>query len=90
VFAEWDRTRHLREVTGPWLAFERELSASLTAELHDEDGAHLLDHAGKRWMFVASGDALMGTPLRFRGEPVDAAWALVRVRVSVEVLDGVL
>ena len=88
AYHDW---RERCEIVGPWLRLERDLAESLTAALVDYDGAHLLDWGGKRWMFAgAPGQQLVGGPLLFRGDQHDPAWARVRVRVSVEVLDGVL
>jgi hypothetical protein len=91
----WARHRERLDVVGPWPVFERQLADVLKAALVDYDGAHLLDRDGTRWAFGGGGDGsggelLYGAPPQRIGAPRDPRWALVRVRVSVEVLDGVL
>lgn len=90
---EWLKFRERCEVTGPWPAFEQRVADVVLAGITDYDGAQIVDHDGERWLFVTEGcgpDELMGAPVRYRGEADSGAWARVRVRVSVEVLDGVL
>jgi hypothetical protein len=85
---EWGPRLHVR---GRWPEVERELSAVLHAALADPDRAHIVRIGGKDWAFSgpsAAGELLHGAPLQFIGRPRDPAWALVRVRMSVEVLDG--
>ena len=80
---EWRRYMERTTVVGPWPAFERDLSAALLARVAPDR----VQMIGPWAAFPGDGP---GELLLARVGDGPKSWAEVRVRVTVEVLDGVL
>ena len=79
AMAKWPRAG------GAWAAFERDVARAVTHQ-----PTVIFDSDGGRWLATGGAGTLDGTEMLVARVGGSDGWALVRVRVTVEVLDGVL